>query len=71
MNEFELGFLIGSLITGIITTPFLMYFGIVYLNIRKIEKQLSFKKPTPVIIPDDETNELLKKATELLSKPKS
>ena len=68
MNEFQLGLVFGSLIVGIITTPFLVYFGIVYLNIRKMEKQLSVKTPTPVKIPHDETKEILKKATELLNK---
>ena len=67
MNDFELGFLIGSLILGTITAPFLTYFGVIYLNMRRMEKQLSAKTPTPKVIPDDETSELLKKAAEILN----
>lgn len=33
-----------------------------------MEKQLSVKTQTPLIIPDDETSGLLKKAAEILNK---
>lgn len=68
MDDFSIGFVIGSLTVGIIATPFLMFFGIVYFNFRRIENKIikETNKPEPQIIPDDETAKLLKMSEELL-----
>ena len=67
MNDFTTGFLLGSLIIGLVTSPFLTYFGVIYFNFRRMDKKLSTPIPTPVVELDDETTELLKKANEILS----
>lgn len=49
MSEFNLGFAFGSLIVGILVTPFLMYFGMVYFNFRRMEKQIIKEQPKEII----------------------
>lgn len=62
-----MGLVFGSLIVGIITSPFLVYFGKIYLNIRKLDKQLQKQlKNNTFFVPDEETQKLLKEAENLL-----
>lgn len=67
LNDFQLGFLIGSLIVGIITTPFLTYLGLVYLNLRKMEDRLVKETPKEIKAKvDDETLNALADADKIL-----
>lgn len=70
MNDFYLGFAFGSVIIGLVTTPFLTYFGIVFFNLRRMEKSLQkdAEKPSPKIIIDDDVAKTVKEAEELLKK---
>jgi len=70
MTEFLLGFTIGSLVVGIIATPFLMFFGITYLNVRRMEKQMAkeMAKPLPTIQVDEDVAKTVYEAEKLISK---
>lgn len=60
MNDFSLGFAFGSVIVALITSPLLTYFGIIYLNLRRMEKQLS----KPAEIKPDPNPEVIKTVEE-------
>ena len=67
MDDFTNGFLIGSLIIGIVTTPFLVFFGGTYFNILRMEKHfLKESKKEIDSTPDPETLKLIAEAEKLL-----
>lgn len=72
MTDFLLGVAFGGMIVGTILSPFLIYFGIVYLNLRKMEKQLAkeTEKPEPRIEVDEKTVELIQKAEKIIIESK-
>lgn len=68
MSEFYLGFAFGGLIIGIILAVPLTYFGMVYWNLRRMEKTLQeqAKKQFRLDV-DNDTGELLTKAEKLIA----
>ena len=68
MSEFYLGVLIGAIVTGIVATPFLTVFGIVFFNVRRMEKQLSkeIQKPEKPVVMDEETAKTVNEAEQIL-----
>jgi len=68
MNDFEYGLLIGSSIIGAITIPLVTYFGLIYFNLRNLEKSIiDANKDEYTFVPDDETAQALKDAEEILA----
>lgn len=67
MNDFELGFLIGSLIVTVIVSPITLYFGVIYFNIRKMENAI-LKQNDNIKDPDipKEITDLVKQAEKIL-----
>lgn len=72
MEDFTLGLAFGVLLTSVITTPFLTYFGIIYINLRRMEKKLDkeINKRDIEIIPEVETIDAIRQAEEILAKRK-
>lgn len=70
LSEFLTGFAFGALIIGLITTPFLMFFGIVYFNLRRMENQLTkeSEKPEPTVEIDKDVFDTVKEAESLIAK---
>lgn len=71
MSEFYLGFAFGSIIIGAIVTPFLTYFGMVYFNIRRMEKNLIRESKKEINSePNDEIKNTVYDAEKLLREHK-
>lgn len=69
MNEFYIGLAFGMMIIALITLPFLLYFGMIWHNIRRMEKLATAQMNKEIPIPEDpETMELIQKAEEILAK---
>lgn len=65
MEDFILGLIIGVLVTAIIFIPFITYFGIIYINLTRMEKRLS--KQQNVIPHDTDTEFAIKQAEKILA----
>ena len=70
MSEFLTGFAFGSLVVGIIVIIPLMFFGITYFNVRRMEKQMAkeMAKPLPTIQVDEDVAKTVYEAEKLISK---
>lgn len=67
MNDFQIGFAFGSLIIGLISTPFLVYFGAHFFHLRNMEKQIikETQKEIPDIV-DPEVKKTLDEAKKII-----
>lgn len=66
MTQFELGFITGLLVMGLILTPFLTYFGIVFYNNLRMEKIIKKRKDVSFVIPEEDVK-LIEEAEKILS----
>jgi hypothetical protein len=55
MSDFNLGFVFGAISIGLIVSPFLTYFAVVYHNIIRMEKRVLKEMPKEISteIPDE------------------
>lgn len=67
MSEFYFGLVIGGLVVGAITIPFLLRFGVTHYNVKRLEKIAKEMKPQELSleIPQEDFN-LIQQAESIL-----